>query len=378
MEKETFWTLLGKYLDGEMTEEERKMFERLIREDKADLSYLIEVLEEQWERPPVSDELTDKRLNEKWDRLSARLLASEEDEKETPDAVIHPGVRRSRKVFLFWSKVAAAILMLLGLSYYFFQGKLLHKQGARHEIVVGNGHKKHITLPDGTRVWLNAGSKLTYNDGFARINRRISIEGEALFNVEKDPAIPFVVSTKNITIEVLGTVFNVEAYPEDFDIQTTLISGRIRVSLSEDSGKKILLSPHEKLTVNAQEGGSLKVKKMNNESESGKNKLRVIPKSNKLKYQVQMLPVNPVDSISYTETAWVRGQLAFVNESFGSVAKKLERKYDVQIIFEDKRLKNVLMSGVFKKETVEEALHVLQMITKFNYQVEGDSIYIRR
>ncbi len=376
MEKETFWTLLGKYLNGEITEKERERFERLIQEDNMDLSYLIEVLEEQWEKPPGNNDLTDKRLNEKWDRLCIRMSEVWQEEQRNLDAVNHPVVRRHRKLLLFWSKMAAAILILVGVSYYFFQGKLLYKQGKEHEIVVENGHKEHIVLPDGTSVWLNAGSKLTYNDGFAKGNRKVSIEGEALFNVEKNPSIPFFVSTRNMTIKVLGTVFNVEAYPGDFDIQTTLISGRIQVSLSEEPGKKILLSPHEKLTVNAGEADSLKAEKRNRESKPGKDKLQAIPKPNRLKYQVQTLPVNPIDSVSYTETAWVHDRLAFVNESFGSVAKKLERKYDVRIIFEDNKLKNIVMSGIFKKEKIGEALQVLQMITRFNYRVEGDSVFI--
>ncbi|MGH2643728.1 MAG: FecR family protein, partial [Chitinophagaceae bacterium] len=160
------------------------------------------------------------------------------------------------------------------------------------------------------------------------------------------------------------------------DIQTTLISGKVQVSLNDDPGKKIILTPHEKLTVMNEQHTTIKAID-SSAVKATKNSLpAIVPEANELKYQVQTLPVNPVDSTFFIETAWVDNKLAFVYEPFSEVAKMMERRYNVHIIFENNDLKKVVMSGVFDKETVKQALQVLQMITSFNYKETGDSIYL--
>lgn len=372
MENEIFWILLGKYLSREITEKERKVFQRLIQEDNFDLSYLIESLEEQWRKWPVHHHSSEERLNKRWDHLSNRISDDgRETEENALKSLAETDPERGRRWLPAGLKWAAIILLLFSLSYFIVRQSGPHKQVAQNEITVGHGGKKHIELPDGTSIWLNAGSKLTYDNNFAKNNRNVYLEGEALFDVEKNAELPFIVRTENILIKVLGTVFNVEAYPNEPNSQTTLISGKVQVSLNEEPGRTIVLSPHEKLTVNKNT-----IAKNTDTKRFGSHKLPVIPVANKLKYQVQTIPLNPIDSVSLTETAWVHGRLAFVHESFGEVAKQLERRYNVKITFEDKQLKTVMMSGIFKKETIDEALHVLQMITRFNYKINGDSMYI--
>ncbi|MEO7048586.1 MAG: FecR family protein, partial [Ferruginibacter sp.] len=111
------------------------------------------------------------------------------------------------------------------------------------------GSKSQVTLPDGTVVILNADSKLTYPDNFLGDTREVSLEGEAFFKVAHNKKKPFIIHSKAMDIKVLGTVFNVKAYPQESTSEATLISGSIEVTLTNHSNEKIMLKPSEKITV---------------------------------------------------------------------------------------------------------------------------------
>ncbi len=376
MEKNNLWVLLGKQLSGEITEKERNELQQLIHENEDDLSYLVEFLEGYWKkRFPVKKGEEEVAFNEKWDKLSARILnenisgnAGEDDQTGYRE------LKRYKRSF--WYKAAAVLLILVGISrYYLYRHSPPHAKLQEYVITAGGGVKKHIVMPDGTGIWLNADSRLSYNNEFAYKNREVWLEGEALFEVKKDAEIPFTVQAQGITVSVLGTEFNIQAYKNEPDVQTTLISGKVQVSLNKDPGKKIILSPREKLTVMREEN-TMENSSADSTGREKSKRLPLIPEANELKYQVQTLPVNPADSNFFTETAWVDNKLAFVYEPFSEVTKKMERRYGVHILFKDDGLKKVVMSGVFDKETVNQALQVLQMITHFNYQAKGDSIYL--
>lgn len=365
MEKKDLWILLGKKLSGEITPEERRTLDRLMQEEGQQVSYLIEFLEEEWKRKAQPRDPEDPILQEPWEKLQARLPEPDDGRPEKATFLVR------RKPALKWYHIAASLLMLLGLGYWFSMRLSVPRFGTR-EITVANGMKKHLTLPDGTQVWLNAGSRLWYKNSFAHGNRDIWLEGEGFFKVRNDASFPFTVYAGTVTIRVLGTNFNVKAYRGDPDIQTTLITGKIQVQLKDDPDKKITLSPHEKLTVMS-EGKAVLVHTNLNPEKQGPAPL---PRANELKLQVQALPLNPRDSTYFTETAWVRNQFAFAYQPFSEVAEEMERRYNVHIIFRDSSLRQVVMSGVFEKETVSQALDVLRMITPFAYRERDDTIFL--
>jgi len=220
------------------------------------------------------------------------------------------------------------------------------------------GAVSNLTLADGSKVWLNAGSKLIYPDKFSGSQREVTLEGEGFFEVTRNPQMPFLVHAGKITVRVLGTKFNVKAYTEDADIETTLISGKVQVMLNDDPEKEILLSPNEKLTVIKPVATSTAIAQVNNE----------------LKYQVQALPVAASNNL--TETAWINNRLLLNNESFDNVAKLLERKFDVHVFFDNDKLKDEHLTGVFEKENIQEVLDVLKMTTHFRYRIDGNSIHL--
>ena len=115
-----------------------------------------------------------------------------------------------------------------------------------------------MLLPDGSTVWLNAGSRLTYDSLYGTTLREVTLSGEAYFDVVKNPKKPFIIHTGKINIRVLGTVFNVKSYPEEQTIETSLIKGSIEVSFPSQPSKKIILKPNQKLIIDKTETNASK------------------------------------------------------------------------------------------------------------------------
>ena len=253
------------------------------------------------------------------------------------------------------SRMAAAIFLGLagiGIMSYYRWGQQPAGSTMERTVQVGYGGKRVLVLADGTTVWLNAGSRLVYPASFTGKTREVQLEGEAFFDVAQQTHQPFFVHTGKITVRVLGTRFNVKAYREDAQVSATLISGKIQVILNEDPEKKILLSPHEKLTV------------MNVVGDKGQTQDRV--KENELRYQVQLVP--------QAETDWVNNKMVFNNESFEEVARQMERRYAVHIEFDNETLRREHVSGIFEKENLSQALEILKMTTRFNYKIDSNVV----
>lgn len=274
---------------------------------------------------------------------------------EEPAAEIRSGTRK------YWLAAAAVLLVILGAG-----GALLFRRTAdtavtapslAERLETGYGTKSKRILPDGTTVWLNAGSKLSYND------REATLEGEAFFDVAKDAGHPFIVHAGGVTIEVLGTTFNVKAYDSEENVEATLISGRIRVQLNHLKGEKIMLAPNEKLIIR-------RLPATNNNTQTTPDS-----REREKEYRVQSV-VKPDNSPYLAETAWVNNTLVFTNETFGDVATKLERWYNVRIRFENDQLKQEQLSGIFEEEDVQQALQILQMTTRFKYRITDSEIVI--
>ncbi len=272
-----------------------------------------------------------------------------------------------------WAAAAAMLAVLvtgIGMYYKKASGQQAALAGAAGQgplvATVGYGLTTKLVLPDGTRVWLNAGSKLTYPGTFPASRREVQLEGEAYFDVARNPGAPFSVHAGKITVGVLGTCFNVKAYTEDSDVETTLISGKVQVTLDNEPEKTILLSPHEKLTI-MNESGNVKGQVVSSRPGAERN-------FNALRYQVQALPHDSDNH--FVETAWLNNKLVINNESFETVAHMLERKYDVDIRFQDESLLQEHISGVFEKENIGQVLHILKMTTGFSYRMEGNRVFL--
>ncbi|HEY4291195.1 MAG TPA: FecR domain-containing protein [Puia sp.] len=285
-----------------------------------------------------------------WAHLAERMNA--EPEK---GGLVRRMSRKGDRVKWMCGVAAAVFLGLAGIgimSYYRWSRQRVVGAMAR-TVEVGYGGKSMLVLADGTTVWLNAGSRLVYPASFTDKTREVQLEGEALFDVAEQAHHPFFVHTGKITVRVLGTRFDVKAYREDAQVSATLISGKIQVILNEDPEKKILLSPHERLTV------------MNVAGNKGQKTDEPV-KESELRYQVQFL--------AQAETDWVNNKMVFNNESFDEVARQMERRYAVHIAFGDELLKREHVSGIFEKESLSQALEILKMTTRFNYKIDSNVV----
>lgn len=278
------------------------------------------------------------------------------------------------------SIIKYAAVFLIGLFSWFLINSIFNKKEVNfgvinsyrlsyNEIVVPYGSKTKVKLPDGTFVTLNSGSKLIYPNFFKDKKREVYLEGEAHFQVKSDSSHPFYVKTDAITIRVLGTVFNVKAYPENNTIETTLLEGALEIinnsSLKIFKGeKKVLLKPHQK---------AIFVKDENKLTFDEKEEVKL--KSYKTEIpEIKIQEKANVDLI----VAWKDNRLIFDNERFEDIAIKLQRWFNVVIEIKSEELKNERFTGKFENETIEQVLNALRLAEPFDYKMNKNQIIIYR
>ncbi|HYM93368.1 MAG TPA: FecR domain-containing protein [Chitinophagaceae bacterium] len=364
--QENFWILFSKKIANEATLSELKEFEDLILENP-EWQYALQNIEDLWRHKLPDDPI------EAEDAFMLHLNRIKEKEITVDDEQIEMlNIGQNKKRIKRWYWAAASVIVLTGL----FGLIRMQMKGDRekplsrevNEISTRLGSKSRIELPDGSIVWLNAGSKLTYDKNFGKEIREVALTGEGFFDVMKMKEKPFIIHTSSIDIKVLGTVFNVRAYPEDKRTETSLIRGRIEVTIKNRPNDKIILLPSEKLVIENDEVLE-RDKKVTKEIPVGPA-LNTLMSINKLKY-------SPIDS-SLAETGWINNKLVFRDESFEYLAVRMERWYDVKIEINDKKLQQKRLNGTFETETIDEALDELKEMTPFRYEHTGNKIAIQR
>lgn len=250
--------------------------------------------------------------------------------------------RQERKIGrLIWRSVAAILLPLLILTtaYLYQDRQTMRASIAReYQVIAGKGERASVVLPDGTKVYLNSQSTLTYPASFAFDRRSVNLTGEAYFEVKHDVSSPFVVSTPQAKVKVLGTTFNLYAYPGNNLFEATLVEGKVEVIPDNSSGKAISLSPRQKVCYDTETG----------KVEVSETDLRV-------------------------ETAWRRGDLLFRSQSFPAIISKLESFYGAHIRVEGE-YPGELFTGSFHEEDINVVLRNLQQHYTFTFQKKGNEI----
>jgi transmembrane sensor len=327
-----------------------------------------------------SNEALNKELEDLWLKLqetsvhvpSDRLLENlKNDIQGKPEQQsISFGKDKTIKLKIFL-RYAAIFVLAVGVTW--VTKDILNNKSTAHmvdnantEVTVSYGSKSKVSLPDGSIVQLNSGSTLKYPAHFDRFSRNVSLEGEAFFDIKKDPKHPFFVKTKDITIKVLGTKFNVKSYGDEKTIQTTLITGTIEI-----------YSNHSELT----ESKRLLVLKPNQQATFKRIEERPSLTDQQEKTDTPNLEINkPItinSAIDLTAfVAWKDNKLIFRDEHFNDLSRKLERWYDVEIEIKNDDLARAVFSGIFVKESIEQALNALKMATPFQYNMEKNHITI--
>lgn len=218
---------------------------------------------------------------------------------------------------------------------------------AYNELTVPKGKRFELILSDGTHVFLNAGTSMKYPVKFLKeFNRQVFLTGEAYFDVAKDAEHPFIVNAQDLNVQVLGTHFNVSAYPEDMNSEVVLVEGSVAMYQKDktfDVQKDVVLKPGAMGAFN-------------------KSKETVVTKS--------------VNTAIYT--SWVHGDIVFRNTSFDNLVTKLERLYNVTIINNNKSIANQTFNASINvdKESIEEVLSYFQKVYQLEYKIVNNKIVI--
>jgi transmembrane sensor len=356
MPNNQFWNLLAKKLAGEATPEEVLELELLMKAHP-DLLFAAQHIEDLWhQKNPENAQLSAAAFAAHIHRMKLKGVPLQEGNTEKPAST--PLYKRM-KALLFAVPIC---LFVFFIPWLFLKPKSSPKsvypsEKLFSEIITQPRSRTNLILPDGSKVWLNSGSKLTYNDHFGTDNRTVNLNGEAFFDVKKS-TMPFIIHANSVQIKVVGTAFNVKSYSGDNTTETSLLRGRVEITVESRPGEKYILKPNEKLTVS-------------NVIHDYKN-----PSISLNQALITLEPVTRIRDSSVLETAWINNRLAFQNETFGQLAKRMERWYGVPIKFEDQDLENIRFSGVFTRETVKEALEALQITTSFHFIQREEGIII--
>jgi len=357
------WYLMSRSLSGETSVEEEALLIEELQKSPA-LQQQYNTLKASWSNPQKEEDYGGDANSKK----VARILQLAKVNEALPGDNRLYRKRRRRKMVVKIIMYAGVTIVAIAGSWVVMRNK---SQGIAtagrqlQQVATQNGTRTSTRLPDGTMVWLNAGSKIFYDNDFAGATREVKLEGEAYFDVVKNPHRPFIVHTGGINIKVLGTVFNVRSYPADKTVETTLIRGLVQVTRNGyPQQKPVFIHPNEKLVVE-------KVAEEDAGNVTATQKI-ALPVTYKLAHLDTTVKENEL-----VETAWVYNRLEFRGEDFEQLAGKMERWYNVSIVFEDDNVKKQTYNGSFENETIEQALTALKAAAPFSFTIQGHEIKIR-
>lgn len=322
--------LITRYIAGELDKESFSELKRWSLESESNRKYVRNKLEV-WFSSGAADTTVHFDKDKAFSLFRQRVAESQRKQEKT--------IRFSWKTF---TRVAAVVLVLLVPFATYWQGKQAVKQTFADMVVEApmGAHTK-LYLPDGTLVWLNAGSKIVYSQGFGVDDRQLSLEGEGYFEVMRNEEVPFEINTKELNLRVLGTKFNFKNYPDDEEVTVNLMEGKVALRNGIKEMPELYLTPNEKMVLNKTTGQMVK-------SSTKADKANV----------------------------WINDELFFDEELLEDIAKKLMRSYNVKVEVADS-LRNKRFYGSFgiSANTIDKILDMMASTRQMNYKYEN-GVYI--
>lgn len=321
------WALLAKYLNGECNQDESEQIESWIAESENNRKE-FDSLRNMMAKTDLALKRNKFSSFEAWPRVMNKALKKEEKPK-----------RNYRFSDLYKYAAILVVAFLLGSAALYFGLKAM--QADPIEIASGSTVMTGLVLPDGTQVALNSNSILTYPDEFEGAVREVTISGEAFFDVTPNPGKPFIIHAGEAVVKVVGTSFNVNAYPGNPKVEVIVASGKVEVSQDQSAPsatqEKVLLTPGEK--------GILT---------SGK-KNRIVKQ----------------DNSDRNYLAWKTQSLEFNETPLHEVVDKLQQVYGVEILIQDEELNELVLTARFDQKPVEFILNVIRLT--FNLQLTNEN-----
>lgn len=282
----------------------------------------------------------------RWKEAANRELPMEVQERMLARIKERMGKQEQKKqksslLWRGWLSYAAVALvcLVIGMGAHRYMVSTNGLMPSEYAVLADNGQRASVILPDGTKVWLNSHSRLTYTSDYGVKKREVYLSGEAYFEVAKDSLSRFLVNAGGMEVEALGTAFNVKAYKEDTELITTLFEGCVRAAVGNTS---VTLSPDQSV---------------------------VYDKTNR------KLSVNRSGNVSHAKL-WLANELAFSGESLEEIATTLNRMYSVQIRFLSDKIKEYRFSGVIRNNSLENVFEIISLTAPITYRSVGDTIYL--
>ncbi len=345
-----FIHLLSRELSGEATPEEQQELKRLLKDDVAlQKKYAVfQKMKNQQEKDKQPD--VEKALQKVW--LQIQQI------QEAKPAVIGHKEKPERQSAWRLAGVAAAIIFVIGFGIVYLSAEKTNHNKTEQTAITGkklnltekqntNGIRSSIVLSDGSKIWLNADSKLEYPTVFSGKTREVYLSGEAFFEVAKNPDRPFIIHLDNGTVRVLGTSFNIKAYKESKIVETSVSTGRVAfIAIKKDAynaGDTTFLTPNKKAV-----------------------------------YSIETGEIKTLSTISNDDKAWTEGRLIFKSLTFGDIAVELERTFGKKIMFADESIKQYRLTGSFENNSLDEILYYLSLSKPFTYRISDEEIVIEK
>ena len=326
--------IINKVLANSASKEEQNLLDMWLRE-KPENQHSFDLKRQQWEEMLLVVDVEDKK----------RVFANIKNKINQDSKLIDFAERIKRKSSWGWMRIAASVVSIISLgalSYYEISDPFSHLNLVGYDLVEANaGVQKIQVLADGSTIYLNGDSRLKYQIDNDSEERKLYLEGEAFFDVARDESKPFVIGLEKSQVQVLGTSFNIQAYPDDEYIATSVVTGKVAFERRKD--KSLILLPGNKGIIN--------------------------------KHQKS---IEKYDVDNSRDMAWMNKALYFENTSLSDMAKSLYRMYGVNLKFTDGSLKNLKITAKFENEKIEEILKILEMTNEFSYMTDNELVLIGR
>lgn len=323
--------LLHRLMAGSTTEEENRQLMEWFRHCVSKEEFFM-LFDTAWQESP--NEMPRDVQERMYRRLNQEL---DEEKKQTRVVALRP--RFSWKV---WQRVAVAcIIIVLSLINYNMNDKRIQLSTQNFTVSAEKGQRAFVTLPDSTKVWLNSDTKISYPADYGMEERNVSLEGEAYFEVAKNPEKRFIVKTKGMQVEALGTSFNINAYRDDDKIIASLFSGSVRVSYDDHMA---ILKPHESVKVDL------------------------------LTHSFSQYKDENMQDIAL----WRQNEIMFDGESLEEITRIMNRLYNTTIYIEDESLKKECYIGTIRNNSLENFIDIINLTTPVIYENKGDTVFLKK
>jgi ferric-dicitrate binding protein FerR (iron transport regulator) len=269
-----------------------------------------------------------------YQRIKARISFQHQPSKEKSHRHLH--------LPYYWAAAVVMAFVLGGFSFFVINNNLIQNNTKQYSIYVPYGAKTRVVLPDNSVVWLNAGTTLRYGQNFGQASRQLTLEGEGYFEIAHNVAMPFTVNANQASVKVLGTKFDIKAYPEDKRLDVTLLRGSIQLTTIYQPNSSLKLIPGQ---------------------------LAIVDKANR---DVKVKRVDAREA-----AAWTKGKIVFDEELFSQIVRRLERDYNVTIEVKDPKLNNLRFYGDFRDaQSIQEILNIMTSNNDFHYTMKGNHIIV--